>query len=99
MSAARPSSTNAAWQAQRERVLARDGWQCTACGVHLVKSATALDGATVDHVDPLHNAEDGYVYADHELVALCRSCNSRKQDRVKVRQNWLNPAWLPRANL
>lgn len=95
MSAARPSTSNAAWSAQRERVLARDGWACTSCGVALVKSATALDGATVDHVDPLVHVEADHVYLDHELVSACRSCNSRKGARVKVRQNWYNPLWLP----
>lgn len=76
------------WQAQRIRVLDRDGWICTACG-------KALDGAdaTVDHIDPqaLNRGRD---YTDDELAAMCRSCNSRKQDRVLVRMAWFNPRWL-----
>lgn len=85
----RHSARGPAWDAQRLRVLDRDGWLCTACG-------KALEGAdaTVDHIEPTaHNP--GREYEDHELVAMCRSCNSRKNDSVIRRAAYYNEAWLP----
>ena len=81
------SSRGAAWQKVRLAVLDRDGWICTACG-------KPLDGpdATVDHVIPknLGGTDD-----EDNLVAMCRTCNGRKSDRIEpIRQNWFNPRWL-----
>jgi len=33
-------------------------------------------------------------YADHELVTLCRRCNSIKSDRVLVRLDYRSPRWF-----
>ena len=46
---------------------------------------------TIDHIVPPavsggipnHNIEN--------LQSMCRSCNSRKQDRTQIRTNWINP--------
>ena len=84
----RHSASGAAWQAQRLRVLHRDGWQCTYCSKHLEGA-----DATVDHVDPISQAEDK-TYRDDELVSACRTCNGMKQDRLLVRLPWVNPRWL-----
>jgi 5-methylcytosine-specific restriction endonuclease McrA len=67
-------------------VLDRDGWQCTSCG----KPVEGFD-ATVDHVTPYTGPESN---AMHNLVTLCRSCNSTKQDRVIFRLDWVNRRWL-----
>ena len=66
---------NYAWKKIRIQILERDRWQCHYCG----KQLSGTD-ATVDHINPVskfgaNNDPDG-------LVAACRSCNSRKKDRV-----------------
>lgn len=82
------SARGPAWEAQRQRILNRDGWVCTSCSKHLEGG-----DATVDHVDPVaHNP--GKTYRDDELVSMCRTCNGRKQDRLLIRQDWWNPRWI-----
>ena len=85
------SARGAAWEAQRKRVLDRDGWVCTSCG-------KALEGAdaTVDHIEPIADDPDR-IYEDHELASMCRRCNGIKQDRVLVRLAWFNPRWFTNA--
>lgn len=83
------SARGAEWDAQRLRVLDRDGWTCQNCG----KELAGFD-ATVDHVHEPISDDPDRVYHDDELRALCRSCNSRKGARVAERQPWLNTAWL-----
>lgn len=87
----RASARGRAWEAQRQRVLSRDGWRCTYCGVDLVG-----DDATVDHVTPIAH-DPGRDYPDHELVAACRECNGRKQDSVARRIDYASPQWLPQG--
>ncbi len=82
------SAQGEAWKKQRARVLDRDGWVCAYCSVDLAGS-----NATVDHVSPIALA-DGREYDDDELVAACRTCNGRKQDKVLVRTTWENPRWF-----
>lgn len=85
---AQNSAKGRAWDAQRLRVLNRDDWTCTACGV-----ALEGDNATVDHVAAV-SKNLGKVYADDELTSLCRPCNSRKGDRTIVRLDYRNPRWF-----
>lgn len=80
----RHSASGARWKAQRLRVLNRDGWTCGYCGKQLVG-----DDATVDHVEPIA-LDPGRTYADHELIACCRSCNAAKGARPLVRMPYLN---------
>jgi 5-methylcytosine-specific restriction endonuclease McrA len=61
---------NASWRRLRVEVLERDGWRCAYCG----RPAEA-----VDHVVPASRGGD--FYDPDNLVAACRSCNSRKGDR------------------
>lgn len=82
------SARGTAWDAQRTRVLNRDGWRCTYCGINLEGS-----NATVDHVEAIA-LNIGKTYNDHELVAACRRCNGRKQDRPLLRATWRNPRWF-----
>lgn len=81
------SAKGAAWEAQRKRVLIRDGWACVMCGKH-------LDGAdaTVDHIEPIA-LNSGKAYSDDELVAMCRACNGRKSDRALTRVAYVSPRW------
>lgn len=81
----RADLTTRAWKAQTERVKARDGYRCVSCGRE--------DDLTVDHIEPVAKTRRTD-YADHELVTLCRSCNSSKGDRTLVRITYRNPKWL-----
>lgn len=81
------SKSGSAWNAQRKRVLDRDGWTCGYCGKPLVG-----DDATVDHIVPVV-ADPDHVYSDDELIACCRQDNGRKQDKPIVRLNYFNPRW------
>lgn len=87
----RHSAAGHAWRTQRKRVLDRDGWACTACGKDLHGS-----DATVDHVEAIA-LNPGRTYLDHELVAMCRRCNSRKGARTMVRLDYRNPRWFRSA--
>ena len=84
----RPDLTTAAWKKLRQHVLDRDGWHCTSCG----KAVEGAD-ATVDHIIPFVSVEESNHM--HNLITLCRSCNSTKQDKVQFRLNWVNARWLP----
>lgn len=85
---AKHSARGAAWDAQRKRVLDRDGWTCQRCA----KPLAGAD-ATVDHIEPIV-LDPGREYRDDELQALCRRCNGVKSDRTAERTPWLNPAWI-----
>ena len=82
------SADGKAWDAQRKRVLDRDGWCCRYCTKVLVG-----DDATVDHIEPIA-LTPGRVYRDDELCAACRSCNSRKKDQRLVRLDYRSPVWF-----
>lgn len=84
MSATRSDLTSRVWREQAARVKERDGYQCQACG--------ATDDLTVDHITP--HAIDSGARADHELVTLCRSCNSRKGASLMVRIDYRAPGWF-----
>ena len=81
------SATGSDWQKTRERILIRDGWQCSACGKYL-KDADA----TVDHITP---RSKGGSDEDWNLISLCRRDNAIKGDRALVRMNYVNREWLP----
>ncbi len=76
------SSRGPKWEALRKACLERDGHICAYCG----RPAT-----TADHVIP--KAAGGLDVLDN-LVAACHECNSRKQDRLIVRESGFNPRWL-----
>lgn len=91
----RASAKGAAYDAQRLRVLDRDGWVCTSCGNWLALDHPAPHhDATADHADPIAD-NPNKIYRDDELSAMCRSCNSSKGARKTVRVNWVNPKYLP----
>lgn len=62
--------TSREWRGLRETVLSRDDWTCRYCG-------GPADSA--DHVFP--KVRGGLTVEDN-LVAACRSCNSRKGGRL-----------------
>lgn len=82
------SSRGAAWDAVRLQCLDRDGWVCQYCGKHLIGS-----DATADHLTP---RSQGGVDELWNLLAACRKCNGHRQDRVLIRTNYFNRAWLDR---
>lgn len=84
----RHSAKGPAWEAQRQRVLDRDGWQCAYCGKDLVG-----DDATVDHLEAIANS-DTRDYQDDELVSACRRCNAAKSDKPLVRLGYRSPRWF-----
>lgn len=89
------SARGAAWQAQRRRVLERDGYVCAYCGNWLEDNhADPTHKATVDHIEPVA-LQSGHDYQDHELVSACLRCNGQKQDRRLVRSVYWNRRWLP----
>lgn len=94
----RHSASGRQWQAQRLRVLARDGWACAYCSADLVDGdKTHPRGATVDHVSAIALDPD-HSYSDDELIAACRTCNGLKSDRPLVRLTWENPRWFGGEN-
>lgn len=83
------SASGAAWQAQRLRVLNRDGWVCVYCG-------KALEGrdAHVDHISPISLSPD-HDYTDDDLTSSCARCNTTKGAQVLTRLPYWNERWLP----
>lgn len=65
-----PRLSPSKWRALRKFVLERDQFQCQYCGD---------DADTVDHITPRSKGGD---HSPENLVAACRSCNSRKKDRT-----------------
>ncbi len=65
---------SAKWKSLRLRVLARDGFVCTYCGVHLEGA-----NATVDHITS--RKVGGSLFDMENLTSACKSCNSRKGSR------------------
>jgi len=59
------------WKRTRLSVLARDGWQCQYCGIHLDKT-----NAQVDHVES--RVSGGSVFDQSNLLAACKKCNQSK---------------------
>jgi 5-methylcytosine-specific restriction endonuclease McrA len=62
----------------RRAVFARDGWSCVYCGL----SGGRL---TLDHVVPRSR---GGAHTWENCVAACRTCNSRKADRLLEELGW-----------
>jgi 5-methylcytosine-specific restriction endonuclease McrA len=80
------SARGADWEKTRQAVLDRDGWVCTSCG----KTLIGFD-ATADHVTPTVQGGPSEAW---NLVAMCRSCNSSKNDRVLTRTSFWAAGWL-----
>ena len=72
------SSRGKEWKALAQQVLEEGAGVCVYC---------SGEADTVDHVIP-KNA--GGTDDRENLVAACRRCNGKKQDRLMVRQHWLN---------
>lgn len=76
------SSRGPAWEAVRKACLERDGYVCHMCGG---------PADTADHIIP---ASMGGKDLLENLLAACRSCNGRRQDKLLVRISFVNPRWL-----
>lgn len=85
---AKHSARGQHWANQRQRILNRDTWECAYCHKHLEGN-----DATVDHIKPI-SLDPNHTYQDHELIAACRSCNGRKQDKQGIRVAYRNPNWF-----
>jgi 5-methylcytosine-specific restriction endonuclease McrA len=72
----------AEWARIKKFILERDGGICYGCGG---------DADTVDHIQPISKGGTSDL---GNLGAMCRSCNSRKGDKLlPPRTNWANPRW------
>ena len=60
--------------------------ECAAC------SKPLSDGfdLTLDHNPPLTKTNGENAFDEASIVVLCRSCNSRKNNRLVLRQNYSN---------
>jgi 5-methylcytosine-specific restriction endonuclease McrA len=54
----------------RRAVFARDGWTCQYCG------------GAAENLDHVHPRSRGGSHTWHNVVAACRRCNARKEDRT-----------------
>ena len=59
--------------------------ECEACN----KPVNGFD-LTLDHITPLTKAGGVGAFDEANIVVLCRSCNSRKNNRLLMRQNYAN---------
>ena len=71
------------WEKLRQIVFAQQGHYCT-CGNY---------ADTIDHIIP---ASKGGTTTLDNLTPMCRTCNSIKNDNIKKRINYVNPAWISR---
>lgn len=78
------SARGAAWNAQRQRVLQRDGHQCVYCNA---------EATEVDHVVAISLNPEG-TYSDDQLVASCKPCNASKGAKPLVRTHYRSPRWF-----
>lgn len=69
------------WKKTRLQILERDNYTCGYCG---------NEATSVDHILP---RALGGTHDPGNLIACCTPCNSRKQDRVMIRQPWVSPRW------
>ena len=65
----RAELTTARWRRLRRVILARDGWECQACG-------KLLGMAEVDHIAPV--GQGGAVWDPENLQVLCPDCHVLK---------------------
>ena len=59
--------------------------ECEACS----KPVSGFD-LTLDHNPPLTKTGGANAYDEASIVVLCRSCNSRKNNRLMMRSNYVN---------
>ena len=59
--------------------------ECEACN----KPVKGFD-LTLDHITPLTKSGGEGAYDEANIVVLCRSCNSKKNNRLVMRQNYSN---------
>ena len=59
---------------------------CEACE----KPVSGFD-LTLDHITPLTKSGGEGAFDESNIVVLCRSCNSRKNNRLMLRTNYSNP--------
>lgn len=79
-------------EVDRPFILNRDEWICQLCGVELFDGPEG--NATVDHIVPkAQGGTDDY----SNLMAMCKSCNSSKQDKDLTRLTYYAEEWYPQG--
>jgi 5-methylcytosine-specific restriction endonuclease McrA len=74
------------WRKWRASYIARHKPDsCNAC-----EKPTAGADLTLDHNPPLTKTGGSNAFDEASIVVLCRSCNSRKNNRLYLRQNYVN---------
>lgn len=68
----------------RHEIYERDGGMCRLCGTVLAETAS-----TMDHIIPLSR---GGEHTRANIQLACRSCNSRKRDKLMSELDWLAEA-------
>ena len=82
----RPDLASARWRRLRRRILARDGWECQACG-------KLLGRAEVDHIVPVMKGGQPFEPANCQVLCVqCHSCKTRLDMGLKrdvEREAWV----------
>ncbi len=74
------------WKTFRKHYIEKHNPQeCEVCN----KPVKGFD-LTLDHVTPLTKAGGVGAYDEANIVVMCRSCNSRKNNKLVMRQNYSN---------
>ena len=74
------------WKKFRQEYIQRERPQeCEAC-----KKPVSGSDLTLDHNPPLTKTGGTNAFDEASIVVLCRSCNSRKNNRLVLRQNYSN---------
>lgn len=74
-----------------EQVFTAEEWQqkiwdtfgiCPECGIQFTPEYLSKHEVTIDHIVPLSKAPKGFIYTIDDVQPLCRSCNSKKYNKV-----------------
>ena len=76
------------WKKWRHDYISRNKpTECESCYVPL----TPGFDMTLDHNPPLTKTGGANAFDEASIVVLCRSCNSRKNNKMMMRSNYSNP--------
>jgi 5-methylcytosine-specific restriction endonuclease McrA len=74
------------WKTFRKQYIEKNKpTECEACN----KPVSGAD-LTLDHITPLTKSGGVGAYDEANILVMCRSCNSRKNNRLVLRQNYSN---------
>ena len=55
---------------------------CPICNKQFTTEYLSLNEPTIDHIIPLSKVPEGYIYSIEDIDIICRSCNSKKYNKV-----------------